>query len=58
MQAAVILFIRQSTLDSVLFFIGSQLCAECQIPSVQQLELAPLSEPGIELSMFGWAFLT
>lgn len=58
MQAAIILFIHQSTLDSVPFFIGSQLCAECQIPCVKQLELAPLPEPGIELSFFGWALLT
>lgn len=40
------------------FCIGSQLCAECQISLLQQLELAPLSEPGIELSLFGCALLT
>lgn len=32
--------------------------AECQIPSVQQLESDLLSEPEIELSLFGWALLT
>lgn len=56
MQAAMILFIHQSTLDSALFFfIGSQVRAACQIPCVQQLELALPSEPGIELYLFGWA---
>lgn len=58
MQAVMTLFIHQSTLDSVLFYIGSQLCAECQIPSIQQLELALVSEPGTELSLLAWALLT
>lgn len=34
------------------------MCTECQIPSAQQLELNLLSEPEIELFLFGWAPLT
>lgn len=60
MQAVMILLIHQSTLDSELFFffIGSQMCTECQAACVEQLELALLSESGIELFLFGWAPLT
>lgn len=54
MQAEMILFIHQSTLDSVLFknfFIGSHLRAECQIPCLQQLETRP------PVRTWDWAFV-
>lgn len=56
--AAMTPFIHQSTLDSAVFFIGSQLCAECKIASFQQRKLNPPSEPGIELFLFKWTLLT
>lgn len=61
MQAAMILFIHQSTLDSVLFFfflLAVTCTLNAKYPAFNSWKLALLSGPGIELSFFGWALLT